>query len=81
MVNEYVGLLIISLWLIPYLRPYNKCYCLQPKTEAFTFPDLFANKAEKQEKEEKSMDESKNGFRKFLERNKKRPGTPGWYSI
>ncbi|XP_034482432.1 39S ribosomal protein L23, mitochondrial [Drosophila innubila] len=56
-------------------------YVTMPKTEAFTFPDLFANKAEKQEKEEKSMDESKNGFRKFLERNKKRPGTPGWYSI
>lgn len=59
----------------------NKYFSLQPKTEAFTFPDLFVDKAEKQEKEEKSLDESKEGFRRFLDRNKKRPGTPGWYSI
>ncbi|EDW33170.1 GL24615 [Drosophila persimilis] len=56
-------------------------YVTLPKTEEFTFPELFEKKAEIKEKEEKSMDESKNGFRKFLDRNKKRPGTPGWYSI
>lgn len=59
----------------------NKYFSFQPKTEAFKFPDLFVDKEEKQEKEEKSLDESKAGFRRFLDRNKKRPGTPGWYSI
>lgn len=42
---------------------------------------MFTEKAEKQAQEEKSLDESKAGFRKFLSRNKKRPGTPGWFSI
>ncbi|XP_016964934.1 39S ribosomal protein L23, mitochondrial [Drosophila biarmipes] len=56
-------------------------YVTLPREQAFVFPDFFAEKAERQEKEEKSLDESKEGFRRFLDRNKKRPGTPGWFSI
>ncbi|XP_017011607.1 large ribosomal subunit protein uL23m [Drosophila takahashii] len=56
-------------------------YVTLPREEKFVFPDFFAEKAERQEKEEKSLDESKEGFRRFLDRNKKRPGTPGWFSI
>ncbi|CAD7004739.1 39S ribosomal protein L23, mitochondrial isoform X1 [Ceratitis capitata] len=51
------------------------------KTEEFTFPDLFSKKEEQKKAEEKSLDDSKQGFKRFLDRNKKRPGTPGWYSI
>lgn len=53
----------------------------QPKDREFTFPDMFSKKEENKKAEEKSMDDSKEGFKKFLDRNKKRPGTPGWYSI
>ncbi|KAH8316926.1 hypothetical protein KR074_005449 [Drosophila pseudoananassae] len=56
-------------------------YVTLPREESFIFPEMFAEKAEKQAQEEKSLDESKEGFRKFLDRNKKRPGTPGWFSI
>lgn len=54
---------------------------LQPRTEEFTFPELFSKKEEQKKAEEKSLDESKQGFKRFLDRNKKRPGAPGWYSI
>ncbi|XP_018801866.1 PREDICTED: 39S ribosomal protein L23, mitochondrial [Bactrocera latifrons] len=56
-------------------------YVTLPRTEEFTFPDLFEKKEEQKKAEEKSMDDSKQGFKRFLDRNKKRPGTPGWYSI
>ncbi|KAM7359001.1 mitochondrial ribosomal protein L23 [Cochliomyia hominivorax] len=56
-------------------------YVTMPKTMEFTFPDLFAKKAETKKSDEKALDDSKKGFKDFLERNKKRPGTPGWYSI
>lgn len=42
---------------------------------------MFAQKAEQRDTDEKSLDESKKGFKNFLDRNKKRPGTPGWFSI
>lgn len=49
----------------------------------FTFPDIFPSKKheERKESEMKSIEESKQGFKRFLERNKGRPGTPGWFSI
>ncbi|TMW45940.1 hypothetical protein DOY81_008975 [Sarcophaga bullata] len=56
-------------------------YVTMPKTEEFTFPDLFAKQVENKKADEKALDDSKKGFKDFLERNKKRPGTPGWYSI
>lgn len=56
-------------------------YVTLPRTEEFTFPELFSKKEEQKKAEEKSLDESKQGFKRFLDRNKKRPGAPGWYSI
>ncbi|XP_017491982.1 PREDICTED: 39S ribosomal protein L23, mitochondrial isoform X2 [Rhagoletis zephyria] len=56
-------------------------YVTLPRNEEFTFPDLFEKKEEQKKAEEKSLDDSKQGFKRFLDRNKKRPGTPGWYSI
>ncbi|XP_036336406.1 39S ribosomal protein L23, mitochondrial [Rhagoletis pomonella] len=56
-------------------------YVTLPRNEEFTFPDLFETKEEQKKAEEKSLDDSKQGFKRFLDRNKKRPGTPGWYSI
>uniref|UniRef100_A0ABK9NGR1 Large ribosomal subunit protein uL23m n=1 Tax=Glossina morsitans morsitans TaxID=37546 RepID=A0ABK9NGR1_GLOMM len=56
-------------------------YVTMPKNVEFTFPDMFAKKDEAQKSDEKSLEDTKQGFKKFLERNKKRPGTPGWFSI
>ncbi|XP_075164736.1 mitochondrial ribosomal protein L23 [Haematobia irritans] len=56
-------------------------YVTMPKDMEFTFPDIFSKKEENKKAEDKAMDDSKEGFKKFLDRNKKRPGTPGWYSI
>lgn len=48
------------------------------------FPDLFPSDAEaktKKEDDEKSLEQAKEGFKKYLKRNEERPGTPGWFSI
>jgi len=49
----------------------------------FEFPDLFPKDVVKKSEDDgkKSLEESKKGFRKYLDRNKARPGTPGWFSI
>lgn len=47
----------------------------------FIFPDLFEHTKQKKEKEEKALDETKNNFKAFLEKNKQRPGTPGWFAF
>lgn len=47
----------------------------------FTFPEMFTKKDDAKKADEKAMEDTKQGFKQFLERNKKRPGTPGWYSI
>jgi large subunit ribosomal protein L23 len=57
-------------------------FMFQPKDVQFKFPDLFPETAEKRrEDDRKSLDDAKKGFKEFLDRNKNRPGTPGWYSI
>lgn len=59
-------------------------YVTFPKEVKFTFPDLFPTDAEtkKQRKEdERSLDSSKEQFKRYLDQNKKRRGMPGWYSI
>lgn len=47
----------------------------------FEFPDIFAGKKEDGEENLKSLDEAKNNFRKYLDRNKDRPNLPSWFSI
>uniref|UniRef100_A0A0K8TQK2 Large ribosomal subunit protein uL23m n=1 Tax=Tabanus bromius TaxID=304241 RepID=A0A0K8TQK2_TABBR len=50
--------------------------------ETFKFPDLFPEKdKDKKIDEEKAMDESKRGFKKYLEKHKEKPGVPSWLSI
>ncbi|XP_061387892.1 large ribosomal subunit protein uL23m-like [Musca vetustissima] len=56
-------------------------YVTLPKEMEFTFPDMFEKKDDAKKADEKAMEDTKQGFKKFLDRNKKRPGTPGWYSI
>lgn len=56
---------------------------LQPKDIEFEFPDLFAKTAIKEDKEKAkvSLDEQKDGFKKFTERNKDSRATPPWFSF
>lgn len=54
----------------------------QPKDMKFEFPNLFPAEAKQQlEDDKKSLDEAKKNHKKYLEKNKHRPGTPGWFSI
>nr|CAD7263577.1 unnamed protein product [Timema shepardi] len=54
-------------------------YVTLPREQSFKFPDLFPEE-EKILDDNKSMDEAKQGFTKFLDRTKTRPGLPGWFS-
>lgn len=59
-------------------------YVTLPKDVKFEFPDIFPSEAEdkkKQREDEKALDQSKDAFKKYLDRNKKRRGVPSWYSI
>lgn len=59
-------------------------YITLPKEVNFVFPDVFPSDAEQkkqQREDEKALDTSKDFFKKYLDRNKKRHGMPGWYSI
>lgn len=59
-------------------------YVMFPKEVKFNFPNLFPEDAatkKDQKDDEKSLDEAKNKFKEFLDRNKKRRALPGWYSI
>ncbi|KAL1402831.1 hypothetical protein pipiens_001827 [Culex pipiens pipiens] len=57
-------------------------YVTLKKEMKFEFPNLFPSEAkEKLEDDKKSLDEAKKNHKKFLEKNKDRPGTPGWFTI
>lgn len=59
-------------------------YVTLPKDVKFEFPDLFPEDSDaktRRREDEKALDASKEGFKNYLERNKKRRGMPGWYSI
>ncbi|CAD7081373.1 unnamed protein product [Hermetia illucens] len=57
-------------------------YVTLPKEEKFEFPDIFEKQdLAKQESDNKALEDTKQGFKKYLERNKFRPGLPGWFSI
>lgn len=58
-------------------------YVTLPREVEFTFPDLFPSEAEAKQKreDEKTLDTSKEAFKKYLDRNSKRKGMPGWFSI
>lgn len=52
-----------------------------PKTMSFEFPDLFASKKDEEVQQEKSLDEAKKSFQKYIDKNKNRPDIPSWFSI
>nr|CAD7455373.1 unnamed protein product [Timema tahoe] len=54
-------------------------YVTLPREQSFKFPDLFPED-EKILDDNKSMDEAKQGFTRFLDKTKTRPGLPGWFS-
>lgn len=59
-------------------------YVTLPKDVKFTFPDIFPSDAEakkQQRDDEKALDQSKDAFKDYLDRNKKRQNLPSWYSI
>ncbi|XP_062558587.1 large ribosomal subunit protein uL23m [Armigeres subalbatus] len=57
-------------------------YVTLPKEVKFDFPDIFPSDAKQQiEDDKKSLDEAKQNHKKYLEKNKHRPGTPGWFTI
>lgn len=57
-------------------------YVTLPKDMKFEFPNLFPDESkQKLEDDKKSLDEAKKNHKKYLEKNKDRPGTPGWFSI
>ncbi|XP_015518050.1 probable 39S ribosomal protein L23, mitochondrial [Neodiprion virginianus] len=58
-------------------------YVTLPKDQKFTFPDLFPkDKKNTTIKDgEKSLEDMKNSFKNYLDRNKERPGMPNWYTI
>ncbi|KAG5681453.1 hypothetical protein PVAND_010887 [Polypedilum vanderplanki] len=59
-------------------------YVTLPKEVSFTFPDLFPedNETKKNLKDdEKALDQAKEKYKEFLDRNSKRRDLPGWFSI
>ncbi|XP_065158087.1 large ribosomal subunit protein uL23m [Atheta coriaria] len=57
-------------------------YVTLPRGEHFEFPDLFPSSVEEQRKdEEKSLEEAKKSYNTFVDRNKDRRNTPGWFGI
>lgn len=48
----------------------------------FEFPTIFPEEAKKDEdKAQEAVDSMKDKFKKYVDRNKARPGLPGWFSI
>lgn len=55
---------------------------LQPKDVKFAFPNIFPEEVDKKVQDDsKSFDQAKETYKKYLERNKTRPGTPSWFSL
>ncbi|KAK9875768.1 hypothetical protein WA026_009561 [Henosepilachna vigintioctopunctata] len=55
-------------------------YVTLHSSQKFDFPDLFPERKE-DEADKRTMDEIKDGFKKYLETTKNRPNLPGWFSI
>uniref|UniRef100_U5EXX4 Large ribosomal subunit protein uL23m n=1 Tax=Corethrella appendiculata TaxID=1370023 RepID=U5EXX4_9DIPT len=58
-------------------------YVTMPKDVTFTFPNIFPSdvKKEREDEQNKSIKDTKDNFKKYLDKNKERPGLPGWFSI
>ncbi|XP_022905460.1 large ribosomal subunit protein uL23m isoform X2 [Onthophagus taurus] len=58
-------------------------YITMPKGTVFEFPNIFPEEEEKKKKSdaEKSLEDTKKNYKKFLNRNSKRVNMPGWFTI
>lgn len=59
-------------------------YVSFPKEVSFTYPDLFPEDSETKKNikdDEKSLEDAKQRYKQFLDRNSKRKALPGWFSI
>lgn len=59
-------------------------YVTFPKEVDFKFPDLFPEDAETKQNmkdDEKALDQAKEKYKEFIDRNSKRRSLPGWFSI
>lgn len=53
----------------------------QPKDQKFEYPNMFDKASDAKEEHEKSLRETKDNYKRFLDRTKARPGAPGWFSF
>jgi large subunit ribosomal protein L23 len=63
---------------------YKLAYVTFPKEVKFTFPDVFPEENETKKNlkdDEKSLDQAKDRFKQFCDRNAKRRALPGWFSL
>ncbi|KAJ9583083.1 hypothetical protein L9F63_022572 [Diploptera punctata] len=60
---------------------YKMAFVTLKKDEKFEFPNLFPKEEEKLIEEKKQIEESKKAYKQFLDKSKKRPGVPGWFSF
>ncbi|KAF5302281.1 hypothetical protein FQA39_LY10320 [Lamprigera yunnana] len=56
-------------------------YVILPKSEKFTFPNLFEDMKSVQKEHEKTLDEFKKNHKKYLDSNQDRIGIPTWFSF
>ncbi|XP_066257555.1 large ribosomal subunit protein uL23m [Euwallacea similis] len=56
-------------------------YVTLHKGEVFEFPDVCQSQKKDLDDYEKSLEQAKEGFNDYLDRNKQRPGMPGWFTI
>lgn len=47
----------------------------------FEFPDLFSGIKDEEKEHEKSLEEAKKSYKKYIDQNKNRPDIPSWFSI
>ncbi|GLH08761.1 Probable 39S ribosomal protein L23, mitochondrial [Gryllus bimaculatus] len=58
---------------------YKLAYVTLPQGKTFEFPELYPK--EEESEQDKTQKELKKHFKNFVDRNKDRPGAPGWFSF
>ncbi|CAH0687730.1 unnamed protein product [Spodoptera exigua] len=56
-------------------------YVVLPKDMKFEYPDIFANKKDDAEEEQKALGDAKKNFQNYIDRNKHRTDVPSWFTI
>lgn len=47
----------------------------------FEYPNIFGNKKDDDEEQEKALSEAKKSFKNYIDRNKHRTDVPSWFTI